>query len=355
MRVPKYRLHKASGQAAVVFSGVWRYLGPYDSPESHALYNKLVAEWVANGGRAPAEARPDLTVLEVLAAYLRHAAAVVGRSQMNRIKRALRPARELYGAAPAAEFKGKALKACRAVMVGWGYNRRHVNHLTGCLKKCWRWALSEELVPAEAAQSVLAVAGLRKGETSAPEPGEVGPAGLEAFEATLPYLPPVVADMARVQLLAGMRPGEVVRLKGDEIDRAADDLWVWRPGEHKTAWRGHKRQVFLGPKAIEIVRPYLERVGGYVFVPPAGGMGRPSKGDRYRGNSYSRIVKVACGRAGAEPWTPLSLRHLAATRIVEKYGWEIGRIYLGHRSISTTRVYAVDGLERVTQAVREMG
>lgn len=353
MRIPKYRLHKASGQAAVVFSGQWRYLGPYDSPESHALYNKLIAEWVQNGGHAPVEARPDLTVLEVLAAYLHHAGTVVGRSQLNRIKRALRPARELYGTSPAAEFRGKAVKACRAVMVGWGYNRRHVNHLTGCLKKCWRWALSEELVPAEAAQSVLAVAGLRKGETSAPEPGEVGPACLEAFEATLPFLPPVVADMARVQLLAGMRPGEVCRLKGDEIDRAAEDLWVWRPGEHKTAWRGHKRQVFLGPKAIEIVRAYPAE--GYVFVPPVGGMGRPSKGDRFRGNSYSRIVKVACERAGVEPWTPLQLRHLAATRIVAEYGWEIGRLYLGHRSINTTRVYAADSLERVADAARKMG
>ena len=44
-RPPSYTLHKASGQAVVKIDGRSRYLGKYGSPESHAAYRRLVAEW----------------------------------------------------------------------------------------------------------------------------------------------------------------------------------------------------------------------------------------------------------------------------------------------------------------------
>ena len=42
-KVPSYRLHKASGQAVVVLNGTSIYLGPFDSPESRARYDRVVA------------------------------------------------------------------------------------------------------------------------------------------------------------------------------------------------------------------------------------------------------------------------------------------------------------------------
>lgn len=357
-RVPKYRLHRASGQAAVVLSGVWHYLGAHGSPESRERYDRLVADWLAGGRGRRVEPQHSLTVSAVLRAYLDHAARVVGRSQLERIGTALGECRRLYGGTPAAGFGGRAYKAVRAAFVSRGYNRRHCNHLAGCVKKCWRWALSEELVPPGAAQSVLAVAGLRVGESDAPEPEPVLPVALADVEATLPHLPAVVADMVRVQLHAGLRPDEVCRLRSDEVEVVAEDLWVWRPVAHKNAWRGHARQAFLGPRAIAVLAPRVEAAGGgYLFRPDwrSGGKGRRRPGDHYLRSSYSHAVTRACKRAGVEPWCPLQLRHLAATRLVERYGWETARVYLGHRSIDTTRIYAEDEVARVAQAAREAG
>ncbi len=45
--VPSYCHHKRSGRAVVRIDGHDHYLGPYDSPESHERYERLIAEWRA--------------------------------------------------------------------------------------------------------------------------------------------------------------------------------------------------------------------------------------------------------------------------------------------------------------------
>jgi hypothetical protein len=77
-RVPSYRLHKPTGLAVVTIGGRDVYLGKHDSPESRAEYDRLIAEWLATGRRpavAESGAGADLTVNEMLLAYLRHADA----------------------------------------------------------------------------------------------------------------------------------------------------------------------------------------------------------------------------------------------------------------------------------------
>lgn len=383
-RVPKYRHHKATGQAAVVFGGDWHYLGRYDSDESREKYDRLLNEWLASGRGRVVTPHPHLTVSSVLDAYLTHAGGHVGTSQMWRLRKVCKVARRLYGSSRAAEFKGRALKACRAAIAAMGHNRRHVNQLVACLQGAWRWALGEELVPAESADSVSAVAGLREGERAGavtpPEAGEVRPVPLADFEATLPHLPPFVADLARVQLLTGCRPGEACRMRADEMDRTRPGLWVWRPGKHKTARRGHKRHVFLGPKAVEIAERYIAKGGEYLFCPRIAREERfaamrarrkskvqPSQasrkkadprkvpGERYTRESYSRAVALACKKHGLAHWHPHQVRHLAGTLMENEYGIEVARIFLGHRHLSTTKIYARDDLNKVAEAVRKVG
>lgn len=50
--LPKYRKHKASGQAVVNLSGVDRYLGPHGTKANKLEYDRLVAEWLARGRMA---------------------------------------------------------------------------------------------------------------------------------------------------------------------------------------------------------------------------------------------------------------------------------------------------------------
>ena len=58
-RLPMYRHHKARNLAVVRLDGRDHYLGPFDSPESHAEYRRLVGEWLASG-KAITPARPGV-------------------------------------------------------------------------------------------------------------------------------------------------------------------------------------------------------------------------------------------------------------------------------------------------------
>jgi hypothetical protein len=59
-RIPTYGLHKPSGQAIVTLPPEYMvmYLGPYGSVESRRHYDRIIAEWLANG-RAEAEVSAD--------------------------------------------------------------------------------------------------------------------------------------------------------------------------------------------------------------------------------------------------------------------------------------------------------
>jgi len=115
--LPKYRLHKGRGLAAVTLSGRQFYLGKYSTAESLELYNRLVNEWLANGRRLidPAE---QVTIIEVMAAFVEHAREYYRRpdgtptTEFDNYCQAFRPLKKLYGTTPAAGFGPKALRAC---------------------------------------------------------------------------------------------------------------------------------------------------------------------------------------------------------------------------------------------------
>ena len=73
-KVPSYCHHKASGRAVVRIDGRDHYLGPYGCDDSHAEYQRLIAQWRRSRHRQTATASqavfattdPALTVCEVL-------------------------------------------------------------------------------------------------------------------------------------------------------------------------------------------------------------------------------------------------------------------------------------------------
>jgi len=48
-QLPKYCRHKSSGRAFVRIGGKMYYLGKYDSEASKREYDRIIAEFVANG------------------------------------------------------------------------------------------------------------------------------------------------------------------------------------------------------------------------------------------------------------------------------------------------------------------
>lgn len=98
---PKYRKHKASGQAIVTLSGVDFYLGPHGTKASKREYDRVVGEWLECGRRLPAQ-KDEITVVELAARYWRFATHHYVKNgkptdEQHCIKAALKPLRELYG------------------------------------------------------------------------------------------------------------------------------------------------------------------------------------------------------------------------------------------------------------------
>jgi hypothetical protein len=84
---PKYRKHRASGQAIVTIQERDHYLGPYGSRASKVEYDRLVGEWlVAGRPSGPLPTPSAITTTEVIAAFRRFAkpTTVGGASRLER-------------------------------------------------------------------------------------------------------------------------------------------------------------------------------------------------------------------------------------------------------------------------------
>ncbi len=262
----------------------------------------------------------------------------------------------------------------------------------------FKWAASEELVSENVWLSLSTVAGIRQGQQAVRESQPVRSVTDEVVEATLPHLPPLVADMVKIRRLVGCRPDEICQLRPAEIDRS-QEVWSYRPRHHKTKHKGKHRVIFIGPRAQEILRPYLA-VGPevYCFSPCRGEQQRRDQrhaqrktpqahgnrpgtnrtaapkrnaGQRYTEASYRRAVTRACEIAFTMPdrlrkiprtiaeaerdrlrdeasqwrrkhcWAPNQLRHPAGTKIRKSHGAEAAQVVLGHSRLDTTEIYAL--------------
>lgn len=78
-------------------------------------------------------------------------------------------------------------------------------------------------------------------------------------------------------------------------------------------------------------------------------------GLRYTRRSYRQAIVRACQKAGVPEWSPLQLRHTAATVIRAKYGIEAAQLILGHARADVTQVYAERDLARARTIMAEIG
>jgi len=112
---PSYRKHKPSGRAVVTVDDRDFYLGPWESKASKLEYDRLIAEWLANGRRMPAastngHASPgDYSIVELVLDYIRfaeeyHVKDGVQTKEVGCMKSALSYAKRLYGHTPASQF-----------------------------------------------------------------------------------------------------------------------------------------------------------------------------------------------------------------------------------------------------------
>lgn len=391
-RPPKLGLHKASGQACVHWQNKRHYLGVYGSREASEAYARFLT--TINELAEGEEAAPEppkvgwITVVELCAAYWMHAqgyytAAGQPSGHARKLKRRIDILVEHFGTLPVNEFTAKRLKAIQDALVREGYSRVGTNERIAAIRRIFKWGVSEDLVPAAVHQALACVAGLSKGRTKAPERPPVLPVDDDVVEATLPFLGAVVADMVRFQRYTGARPGEVCAIRPMDVDRSGE-VWTYKPEHHKTEHHGKDRTIFVGPKAQDVLRPYLLRpADAYCFSPkeaaedcrearhaarvtpmncgcvPGDKKTRHPKrqpGDCYRKDSYGRAItrgiakankarRKEAAEAGVKPvllpsWSPNRLRHAAATEVRRQFGLEAAQVTLGHSKADVTQVYA---------------
>jgi integrase len=285
--VPKYRPRKPKDLAVVRIDGHDHYLGKYDTPQSHENYHRLVAEWLSGARSISARTtdapdRDGLTVNELILAYFRHSEQYYVKNgeltnQIRMIRLALRVVRRLHGTTLVAGFGPLALKACRDEFIRQGLSRRECNRRTNLVKQAFRWGTENELVPPGIFQALQAVAGLRKGRCEARETLPIGPVADDVVDRTVEHLSPTLAAMVALQRITGMRPQEVVGLRAADVDMSDASCWVYHPGRHKGEHHGKDRVVFLGPRAIEIINPYVTSDSSVfpLLAHPSRGRARP--------------------------------------------------------------------------------
>lgn len=354
-KVPGYRLHKQSGQAIVTLNGQDFLLGAHASAASRTEYARLTAEWQANGRQAPVRDVATVTVSMLLARFWDHAEQYYRTpdgeltGEIENFRHALRPLRRLYGTTPAAHFGPLALKAVREEMIRLGWCRNVVNRQTSRLRQVFKWGTENELVPALVIHGLAAVAGLRRGRSKARETEDVRPVPDAHVYAIKPHVSRPVWAMIELQLLTGMRSGEVTSMRPVDLT-TSDQGWEYSPRQHKTAHHGHDRTVWLGPKARAIIEPFLtgRPFESFLFSPaeaerraaahearttplscgnrPGSKKARSSRrvGERYTPESYLKAVYAACDVAFPPP------DHLARRRVSARRGknctrWETAK------------------------------
>lgn len=250
------------------------------------------------------------------------------------------------------------MRAVRARMIEAGLARTTINARVNRVRRVFKWAVAEQLVGAQVMVGLQCLEPLKRGRSAAVEPAGIRPVDEADVEATCAQLREPLPTMVRVQLLTGMRCGELLIMRPCDVDRSAD-AWTYRPREHKTEHFGQRRVIVLGPRARDLVRPWLDAGGENPWLFPTLAAERPlwtnRAGRPWNPGTYRQAIVRAAQRAVVPAWTPLQLRHTAATRLRKLCGLEAARAVLGHSKATTTEIYAELDQEKAIDAMQLLG
>ena len=165
-----------------------------------------------------------------------------------------------------------------------------------------------------------------------------------------------------------------------DINREAEDAWVYIPPRHKKSQDGKIRMIPMTRDCRNILESYVNECEGcpeeYFFNPniaikmlamdkarkrktkvqpsqqlrKANAKGRKFN-DHYTRSAYIRAIERAAKKAGVPKWPPHQLRKLKGTDIFRVFGIEVVRQTLGHDSTKTTEIY-IDA-DALTEAALE--
>lgn len=369
MKIPKYRKHSVRDRAFVEWQGKRCLLdGPYNSDKSKAHYRRFITD---NFGVTPAimpTAKAGCTVSELCRDFLvqlREQSTDNLRGVYGNYKAALKPFCVEYGAEQAASVGPLMLKRWQKKLAERKLSRAYINSCVVNIQQTFRWAASEELIPSSVWHGLQSVTGLRRGKSAAKESVKRKPVPWSYIADLLPYLSKNIRAMLLLQWYTGARSQSICMATPSQFERDGEFL-IWKP-RHKTEnWgEGKVLTVPLGPRAQEVVAPFLNGDPSKPMFSPRAIKKHPRFRDRYSSGSYRECIIDVINRVNEQRlplyhpamplWSPHQLRHSKGHMVRQNYGLEAAQATLGHDSMSATEIYSERRLDLAKLVARETG
>lgn len=153
-------------------------------------------------------------------------------------------------------------------------------------------------------------------------------------------LSPWLANLFRLALVCGLRPGEARTLKWANIDLARREMTV--------VGKAGARPIWLADESIAVLKA-TPRVEGCEYVFAGRRFGQPIK-------SLHKMLRTVQDRAGIDHFPPYAFRHTAATGTLTR-GVDLAAVQalLGHADIATTAGYLHTDEGRRRNAAEQAG
>ena len=369
--------------------------GRWGSADADARYRQLCAEFYTGSVSVNvADESESITIAVLCAKFLKHKIDKnVDDRDGCKYKIVIKLMLKVYPELPTAKFNATAFRHVRQQFIEYGkspkqwvvnkseeggyyrtlppWSRSYVNTLAKQVREIFHWGVSWDLAPPEVIQKIDSVPGLRRDDVPdyIDETDPVTAVPDEVVIATLPYMPPMIADMVKIQRAACMRPSELCNLKVQDVINAGI-IGTVTTEKHKTARFGVLRHIAFSAHEIEILkrRSVGKKPDEFIFSPKESEKERleilrasrktkvqPSQvnrakdnfnrfNDYYKVTSYYRAIVRAqekARKAGVSipNWFPYQMRHAAVTETSLRHGREIASLQAGHLNIKTTEIY----------------
>ena len=387
-RTPKLCHHKGIEKGYVTVAGKERYFqGRWPRKQKtppaaiYQQYQRWCQQWEAARAEMPQPVTSDPSIEELWLGYRRFAETYYQKrgkqtAEVGNIVAACRVVARLYGRLLAREFGPLKLKEVRAEFVKMGWTRRSINKQISRVRRMFRWAAENELVPVTVHQALQAVRDLAKGRSPAKEGKGIKAVAWPVVRATLRHLARPLPALVRVHYLLGCRAQDVLIMRACDINRTADpagQLWAWTPADEQgVTWKTEHHEdavplvYWIGPRAQRLLRKLIDwdRPADWVFS-TKGKKGNGRRTGRYTTITYRRAIDRGIDRANRERaqrglpelphWSPLQLRHARLTKVRAHGGLEAAQAVAQHQQLSTTEIYAERHGELARRAMREIG
>lgn len=277
-------------------------------------------------------------LVEAIEDFAEHQLLIRGRSQAT-VKGYRSDLRDLARSVPDfASFDLNALRAWLGEAVTAGKSRATLARRTAAVRAFSTWAVREGHLGSDvAARLVTPKVGkhLPKvlGENEA---GELVGNAVSADEVHF------LRDSAMLELLyaTGMRVAELAGLDIGDLDLRRQTAWV--------TGKGNKQRVVpFGEAAADALRTWLDK-GRAQLAGETEAVFVGTRGGRIDQRQVRRVVEKAAQVTGANGLSPHSLRHTAATHLLEGGAdLRVVQELLGHSSLQTTQVYTHVSAQRL--------